>query len=202
MKRILLLFLITTSLFSQKQKLLDIQGHSFLLFEEDYDEYDSKGKTVTFYNGEDSNRTEALLSFVLNDVTGGCNDKSIEKGVYELSGSTIIFYTLWQRVGSIDDAPFGGRVKSYEISKNGEIKLLSSYLYIEEHTKESNSGSGMRFLFESPKREEDKSLFLTYISLIEKRYGGEFVFDKKSSKLIIAVREALKRQVKAVWKSR
>jgi len=200
--RYILFFLATTALFSQSSNLLHINQHTFTLIQEDYDEYDSKGKTITFYRNGDNNQKTSLFSFILEDVTGGCNDKSVEKGVYEVNGKTLTFYTLWKRVGSIEDAPFGGQIKRYTLLKNGEFKLISSHLYIEEHTEDSNLESGMKFLFKEPKTKEEKKLFKKYVTSVERRYGGKFVFNQESSKLIKEVREAIKREVKNVWKKR
>ena len=203
MNRILLLFILSTiALFSVNRGELTVNGHTFILEKEDYDEYGSKGKTVTFYRKDNNGSKSSLFSFVLDDVTGGCNDKSVEKGVYEVNGTTVTFYTLWRRVGSIDDAPFGGRIKRYSVLKSGEVKLVSSYLYIEEHTKCSNLKSGMRFLFEEAKTAKEKKLFKEYIASIERRYKGKFVFDKESNRLIQDVRDALKRKIKSRWKKR
>ncbi len=200
---LLLIFIITTTtLFSQEQISLDINQHTFSLFEEEYDEYDSKGRTVTFNREERDKTLTPLFSLILEDATGGCNDKSIEKGAYEINGTIITLYTLWTRQGSIDDAPFGGRIERYEVLKNGEVNRLSSNLYVETHTEGFDSESGMKFLFEEPKTEGEKRLFSSYIALVEKRFHGKFVFDKEADRVMKEVRKALKRRMKQLWQRR
>jgi len=195
-----LLILTTTELFSESWSSLKINQQEFLLSEEYYDEYDSEGKTVTFYKkGKEGNKS-SLFSFVLEDATGGCNDKSIEKGAYDVNGTTLTFYTLWKRQGSVDDAPFGGQIKRYEVLKNGEFNLLSSSLYVETHTEDSDKNSGMKFLFEKPKNKKDEKQLSEYIASVEKSFHGKFVFGDESDMLMKKVRKAIKRYMKAIWK--
>jgi len=199
---LLFLTLSTTALFSKGWSSITINKQPFELFEEYYDEYDSKGKTVTFYKkGEDGNKT-SLLSFVLDDATGGCNDKSIEKGSYEVNGTILSFYTLWKRQGSVDDAPYGAKISRYEVAENGELKHLSSELYVETHTEDSDNNSGMKFLFEEAKTEEDKKLLKKYVSSVEKNFHGTFLFSKDADRLMKEVNKAMRRQMKARWGKR
>jgi hypothetical protein len=196
-----------TELFSESWSSLKINQQEFMLYEEEYDEYDSEGKTITFYKKdkekkEKNEKKSSLFSFVLNDATGGCNDKSIEKGVYDVNGTTLTFYTLWKRQGSVDDAPFGGRVKRYEVLKNGEVNLTSSLLYVETHTEDSDEGSGMLFLNTKPKSKEDKELLAEYVASVENYYRGKFVFGEESDMLIKKVRKAIRRHRKDAWKKR
>jgi hypothetical protein len=197
----ILLFLLNTALYSGTWSNITINKQTLLLFHDDYDEYGSNGKTVTFYK-KDKNKNKILLfSLILKDTTGGCNDKSIEEGTYEINGSTITLYSLWERVGSIEDAPYGGRVKRYQIvDGGGEVKLLSSQLYIESHTKDYSPDNGMRFLFISPTNIEEKKEFLSYLNQIEKFFKGTFIFEDNATKLIKEVNSALKRSIKAQWK--
>jgi len=192
----------TTTLFSEGWSSLTINHNTFEVLQESYDEYGSKGKTVTFYKKESNETKQTLFSFVLEDTTGGCNDKSLERGAYEVNGTNLTFYTLWKRRGSVDDAPLGGRVIRYEVLKNGEFHRLSSQLYVEEYRRDFNSKSGMKFLFETPKTEENKELLAKYVASVEKRYDGQFVFDDASNKLIKEVRKALKRKMRKIWGNR
>jgi len=201
MKIFLILLLTLVQLFSKVEN-LTINNQPFTIEEEYYDEYGSKGKTVTFYKKEKDGNKISLLSFVLNDATGGCNDKSIEKGTYEINGTTLSFYTLWKRQGSVDDAPFGGRIQRYEVLENGEFNLLSSFLYVETHTEESDNNSGMKFLFEETEIEEDKKLLKKYVSSVEKNFHGTFLFFKEADMLMKKVNKAMSRNMKARWGKR
>jgi hypothetical protein len=200
------LMLLLTSLYAETRSHLQINHTPLLLVEEEYDEYDSKGKTLTFYR--DENRTQekkdeksvALFSLVLQDATGGCNDKSIEKGVYEVNGSIVTLYSFWKRQGSVDDAPYGARVTVYEFLKDGKVEERSSLLYVEEHTEDSNPESGMQFLFKEPKTKEESEQFATYVARVEKNFNGRFVFKEEATKLMKEVRGALKRELKAKWR--
>jgi len=199
-KLYIILLLLTTNLYSETWNSTTVNNQKLLLLNDDYDEYGSKGKTLSFYTeSKDKNKT-LLFSLILEDSTGGCNDKSLEYGTYEIDGSTITLYSLWKRVGSIDDAPYGARVQHYKLEDSGKVKLLSSKLYIEEHTKNSDPKSGMKFLFIPPKSKEDKVLFSKYIKSIERRFKGNFIFKEDANTLIKEVHSALRRSIKARWK--
>jgi hypothetical protein len=196
-KRLIIgMLLVTTALYSQTTKEIVVNNQTLIVEEEEYDEYGSKGKTISFYKDKNS---KPLLSFVLEDTTGGCNDKSVERGAYDINGSTITLYSFWKRVGSVDDAPYGARVKQYKLTDSSKIEQLSSQLYIEEHTKDSNLDSGMKFLFINPKSKEEKKLFKKYIKRVEKLFKGEFVFEEKADKVMRDVLKALRKRVKARW---
>ena len=179
---------------------MEINGQPFVLLKEKYAEYDSKGRTVTFYKKEKSQDLTFVFSFLLEDATGGCNDKSLEHGTYEVNGTALTLYTLWERKGSVDDAPFGGRIKRYEVSKSGEIKLRSSQLYVEKHTEGSDPDSGMKFLFDAPKTKEEKESLAEYVGSVEKYFHGDFLFGDDAKALMIEIREAQKQHFKRRWK--
>ena len=196
---LLLVILSSTELFSKTWDSIKIDGYPFVLLKETYDEYDSKGETVAFYKKEKSKDLTFVLSFVLEDATGGCNDKSLEHGVYEVNGTMLTLYTLWERQGSVDDAPFGGRIQRYELSKSGEMQLHSSQLYVEKHTKGADPKSGMKFLFNAPKTEEEKRSLAKYVKSVEKYFHGDFIFGDKAKALMIEIRKAQKEQITRRW---
>ena len=200
MKILLILLVTVVQLFSKSVENIIINNHQFALLKESYDEYGSKGETISFYSKEKDRKEDAIFAFVLHDSTGGCNDKSIEKGTYEINGTTLTFYTLWKRQGSVDDAPFGGKIQHYEVVEDGSFNLLSSSLYVETHTKDYDNNSGMRFLFEKIKTKEDKKALDEYVAFVEKNFHGKFVFENKADALIKEVRKALRRRMKARWK--
>ena len=200
MRTFLILLLTVIQLFSKSEENLTLNNYPFSLVKESYDEYGSKGETVSFYTNEKDGKEHSVFIFVLHDTTGGCNDKSIENGTYEVNGTTLSFYTLWKRQGSVDDAPFGGRIQRYEVLENGKFNLLSSSLYVETHTQDSDTNSGMRFLFEKTKTKEDEKALKEYVAFVEKNFHGKFVFEDKSDALMKEVHKALKRRMKARWK--
>jgi len=60
--------------------------------------------------------------------------------------------------------------------------------------------SGMRFLWETPKTDEDKAAFNDYIKNAERQYKGVFVFGEDAKALIKEVKAALDRKMAKRWK--
>ena len=197
---LLLLLLSGTLLADTTLKHMTLRGTDFTSITEDYDLYDSKGRVLKFYRDEQNYDLKHLFNLTLNDKTGTCSARSVEEGTMETSGNIITLYTFWDRQGRIYDVPYGARIKRYEVQKDGTLKLLSSKLYIETAKKSFDPESGMRFLWETPKREEDKAAFNAYIKNAEQQYKGEFVFGEDAKALIKEVKAALDRKMAKRWK--
>lgn len=130
LKRVLLLTLSFSLLMSEAPfDRSTLSNHDIMMTTESYDLYDSEGKVLRLYQKRGDGEKRYLLSFVLSETIGGCEQKSIEQGSYEVNGSRIIFYTLWDRRGSAD-APYGARIKIYSMeegegSNSSQAKSIS-----------------------------------------------------------------------------
>lgn len=179
---------------------MTLRGTDFTSITEDYDVYDSKGRVLKFYRDEQNYDLKHLFNLTLNDKTGTCSARSVEEGSMEINGNIITLYTYWDRQGRIYDVPYGARIKRYEVQKDGTLKLLSGKLYIETAKKSFDPESGMRFLWETPKTDEDKAAFNDYIKNAERQYKGVFVFGEDAKALIKEVKAALDRKMAKRWK--
>lgn len=200
MRRILFLFILTLSLLLSEEKVtrMTLADHDFTIKTESYHIYDSKGRVMRLYEEAEDGEAEELFTFTLDDTTGACHEKSVEEGSYEVDGSVITFYTLWNRYGSAD-APYGARIKRYTVDSGGRFKLLSSKIYIETERKSEAKKSAMRFLFQTPVTQNDKEALQKYIEYAEQRFKGIFVFGHEAELLIKEVKEALHRKKQRRW---
>lgn len=197
-----ILLLISLQLFAKSSELITINNHAFILEKESYNEYGSKGKVIRLYRGKEKADSRLLFTFILNDRSGPCSAREIEKGSYEINGSTITLYSFWKRGGKAYDAPYGARIKVYVVENNATLTKVSSHVYIEESRRNYDEESGMKYLFTKAKTVEEKELFKEYIEEVEDRYDGIFVFDKEAERLLKNVKKALKRKVKLQWQKR
>jgi len=175
---------------------MTLRGTDFTSITEDYDVYDSKGRVLKFYRDEQNYDLKHLFNLTLNDKTGTCSARSVEEGSMEINGNIITLYTFWDRQGRIYDVPYGARIKRYEVQKDGTLGKL----YIETAKKSFDPESGMRFLWETPKTDEDKAAFNDYIKNAERQYKGVFVFGEDAKALIKEVKAALDRKMAKRWK--
>ncbi len=200
-KTLLLLALVLSSLFSKAIiEHFTVGYNDFTVITEDYEVYDSKGRVMKLYRDEQNYDLTNLFNFTLHDKTGTCGARSLEDGYFERKGNKITLYTLWNRQGRAYDVPYGARIMRYEVQRSGELKLLSSKLYVETARKSFDKESGMRFLWQTPKTNEEKAEFKAYIESVERKYKGTFVFGDEAKALINEVKAALNRKVKSVWK--
>jgi len=198
MKLFLTLFLSISSLLAfPTLEYISIDKQEFTMTKETYDIYNSKGLVMSLYSKKKNHDLGFALNLILHDVTGDCGKKSIQKGTYSIEQSTITLYHLYRREGHADYAPYGAMIDVYEIQKEGELQKVSSKVYIESSRKKYNPDSGMKYLFEIAKNEEEKALFAEYINDIEKKYKSTFVFEEEAQSLIQEVKRALK---KDMWK--
>ncbi len=202
MQKTLLLLTMTLSLLFSKATIehFTVGYNDFTVITEDYEVYDSKGRVMKLYRDEHNYDLTNLFNFTLHDKTGTCGARSIEDGYFERDGNKITLYTFWDRQGRIYDVPYGARIMRYEVQKDGTLKLLSSKLYIETAKKSFDRESGMRFLWETPKTDEDKAAFNKYIENAQRQYKGEFVFGEDAKALIKEVKAALDRKMAKRWK--
>jgi len=200
MKQILLILIyLTNTLVAAELKHITIGNQDFSLTTEKYDIYDSKGEVLKLYREEQNNNLTFILSLVLKDRTGGCSDKSIEDGYYEINGTTLTLYSHWQRSGKAYDAPYGARIQVYKLKNNYALVRTSSKLYIETQKAHYNEDSGMKYLFKAPQTKEEKANLKAYISRVEHDYNGTFVYADEAQKLITEVEDAMRRKMKSIW---
>jgi len=124
-KSVLFLCLFLSSLLSAGElEHVNIGDTEFTLTTESYDIYDSKGKTMKLYKEENNNERTFLLSLVLEDRTGGCSDKSIQEGAYEINGTRLTLYRFWDRQGRVYNAPYGAQIQVYALQTDRTFKSI------------------------------------------------------------------------------
>ena len=200
MLRTIFFYIATLSFIFSEEGLnrITIADQKFMIKTELYDLYDSKGKVLRLYQGIRDEEPKLLFSFTLNDTTGPCHEKSVEEGSYEVNGSNMIFYTLWDRYGNVD-APYGVRIKMYTVDANGAFKLLSSKIYIETERKSEAKKSAMQYLFKTPVTESEKEALQQYVKSAEQRFKGTFVLGQEAELLIKEVNAAIYRKRQNSW---
>ena len=193
---ILVLILITNLCLASTWERISIGGEDLLVLNEAYDLYDSKGVSARFYHEDEKEDLHHLLTLVLEDKTGGCLGKSIQKGTFKIKENKLILYHLWDRSPSQKDAPFGASIEVYEMEK-GVLKRLFNKIYIESHILKKDDKSGMKYLFTQPQTPAQEEKLKTYKKEIEKQYKGEFV---PKEPLLSQVQKALQPKKHSVWK--
>lgn len=179
-------------------KHLFINNHEFLLVTKSYSMYDSKGTFIKLYDANNSKK--ALFRLTLGDATGGCSERSLIDGSYEIEGDTITLYTLWSRRGKAYLAPTGARVQKYKVLKSGKLKKIEAKIYLEEMKRDYDKESDMQYLFHAPKNEMEKEKLMHYVKGVEREYKATFVFGDEAKKLISDVKKAMRRKLKTTWK--
>jgi hypothetical protein len=157
----------------------------FTLLTESYHLYDSRGESVKFYKEQKNEDLTYLLTLVLEDKTGGCSGKTIQRGAYEVVDGELILYTLWDKSGTLTDVPHGARIQHYKAGKEGGLTLLSSHIYIE---------------LADALNEKDQKKLTRYIKRMEKLFEGDFVLGQEGKKLLRKVEEALRKK-QPRWKN-
>ena len=196
----LFLLLSTALLFSAELTHINMGNQDFSLTTESYDIYDSKGTVLRMSSDERNNDLLFVLSLILRDASGTCAAKNVQEGSYEINGTRITLYSSWERKGRAYDTPTGARIQVFEVQADHSVKRISSKIYIEAHRENYTKGSGMEYLFKTPKTEEEKSQFSQYILRMERKYKGKFVFGKEAKQLKEEVSKALTRKLKSRWK--
>ena len=198
-KLLLLLFTLTTLLLSTELKQITIGNQDFSIVTETYDIYNSKGKVMKLYKEEPDHNLTYVLGLTLKDNTGTCSIIKIQQGAYEINGTDIMLYSLWDKRGEIYDAPYGARITHYKMLEDHTVVKKSSYVYIETASKNYDEESAMKYLFTPPKTEQEKEALHEYVQEVEQRYEGTFVFDNEAKDLIREVKKALKRKMDRIW---
>ena len=200
MKKIFaLVWLFSFWLFASSQE-ITINNHHFTIVTEKYDLYASKGEVMRFYR--DIHDKKPLFHLILNDATGGCSSRSLEDGAYEIEGDKIKLYSFFHRQGDAYSEPYGAKIMEYEVLNSGELKKISSKVYIETAQRGYENNRGMNYLFQAPKTEQEKRELLDYIKQVEEEYLSTFLLGEEGKFLIKEVKEALKRKVKRNWASK
>ena len=200
MKIIFILLVFFIQLFSASLEHMTLNNYDFAIVKENYDIYDSKGEVLKLYKEEQNRNLTFMLRFTLSDHTGGCAAKGMIEGSYEVSSDgNITFYTMWTRQGKAYLAPYGARIQTYKVSDDGKLELIEGRIYLEETKKNHDNESGMEYLFQAPRTEEEKEQLQQYIKGVEEKYNATFVSKEEYKALSKEVKKALKRKMKALW---
>ncbi len=201
--RTLLFFLIfgLTQLLSAEVEYLNITNQELIVIKDNYNLYKTKGRVVKFYHEESNKDLKFLKSFILDESSGGCSARAYQRGVYDINGSNITFYTKWSRSGKAYDLPQGVMIESYALKENGSLQKLSNQLYIESSQKGHDNDSGMKFLFNPPKNPTEEKHLAQYIRNVEAKYDGDFLQGEQAKQLQEQVEKALNQAVKKMWRS-
>ena len=194
------LILINISYAFQTKDELQIGKQHFTIVHESYDEYNDKGITMKLYKKGEHMESQPLFSFTLENISGGCGEQSSQEGTYEVNGTTLTLYSHWSRSGKAYDTPVGDRIQHYTIDKNGTISFLDGTLYIETEAKNYDKQSAIKYLYTTPKNEDEKEALNTYIQSVEKHFKGRFVRGDKAHILHQKVDKALTEKRKTRWK--
>ena len=194
-KTFTLLWLFSFWLYADSKE-ITIHHHSFTIVTEKYDIYDSKGEVMRFYR--DIHDDKPIFHLILTDATGGCTSRSLEDGAYEIEGNKIRLYSFFHRQGTAYIEPYGAKIVEYEVLNSGEVKKISSQVYIETEQIGYEHSKGMKYLFDTPKTMEEKRELADYIKEVEKKYLAHFVLEDRKT-LIKKVKEALKLKLKRSW---
>ena len=197
MKKIFaLLWFFSFCLYASSQE-ITISHHPFTIVTEKYAIYDSKGEVMRFYKNIHDDKP--LFHLTLSDATGGCSSRSLVDGAYEIESNKIRLYSFFHRQGTAYMEPYGAKIVEYKVLKSGELKKLSSQVYIETAQRGYENSKGMRYLFQKPKTAIEKRALSNYIKQVEEHYSAQFLLGEEGQSLIKKVKEALKRKIKRNW---
>ena len=199
MKHFLLFLLITLSLYSDVIKEITIADKPYVIVHESYNEYSDKGIEMKLYTQKQNRDTLPLLSFTLENQSGGCAEKSIQHGTYTIEGDKIILYSHWARSGRAYDAPSGDRKQVYSLDKDGNLTRVSGQVYIEKTKRGKEMDEGMKYLYTPATTEKEKKALTAYIRSVEHIFEADFVRGEQANTLAHEVEQALREKSKQRW---
>jgi len=203
MKIVFILTFIFSSLFATSSvEDITIGKFDFVIIKKSYDVYDSKGKLMQLYREKRNKNLLFSLRLTLKDATGDCASKGLQEGAYVVDKKSITLYSHWHRRGKAYLEPYGARIQKYEVQPDGVLKQVYSAVYIESARKNHALDEGMKYLFETPKNDEEKKSLESYVKEIERVYKAKFVYGEAKDKLFKEVKRALKKKIKDVWRKK
>ena len=200
MKLLFSFILLYTSLFSlEAKKEVQIGAHMFILKQQAYNEYGDKGITLMVYDKASVQKGVPLLSFVMENKSGGCADKSVQKGTYKIEGNSLTFYSHWERYGRAYDAAIGDRVQVYTLDDKGTLHRTNSKVYIETSKRGKEVDEGMKYLYTETKTDAQRQALAKYIISVERIFEAKFVKGNAAKVLAEEVSNALREKQKQRW---
>ena len=196
MKYFILLLLMYTYLDAKE---VQIGSRTYTIVEESYNEYNDKGIAMKLYKKTDNKDALPFFSFTVENQLGGCGERSMQEGSYEINGTIFTFYSHWERSGSAYDAPSGDRIQHYVMDNNGTMHFKDGILYIEQQAKSYDKESGQKYLSIKPTTQREKEKLQEYIQSTEHAFSGRFVFDDDAVKLHKEVENALTKKRQTRW---
>ena len=152
-------------------------------------------KRLEMFRGETK-----LMTHTVREISGDCNSESIELGDYEITDSTITFYTYWNRAGDAPVSPYGARKQVNAVDQGGRLIPKQSEIYIETSKQGWKENKGIEFLFSTPKNDTEKKELTTYINKVEKDFTSSFVLGTKKELLLKEVKTKLDNQIRSATK--
>ena len=147
------------------------------------------------YRVDSLGKFQYLLKHTTKEKIGDCNSEVLQLGNFDVTDSTIVFYSFWCTMGDAPASPYGARKQVYVIGEKGTVKLQSSHLYIETTRIEWSENVGIEFLQKEPKTDLEKRQFELYIKKVETEYNADFVFGNQVSLLIQEVKSKLATEI-------
>ncbi len=172
------IMIIVASLHAATIEHIRVGEHDYTIMIEPYNLYESRGISMKLYLEEESEDLHYLITHLLEDKTGGCLGKSIQKGTYKIIDNRLTLYTKYSRSGREKDAPIGVEVAYFKFREDGSLQKLASQIHLKISQKEGDN-----------------------IKALEKAYGATFVFGVAAKKLQDEVTTALKELHRhAIWR--
>lgn len=141
-----------------------------------------------------------LLAVLHKDVWADSNSRSVMVGDYDATDSTFVLYHFWAKAGDAPVSPYGARIQTYGLEKEGLIlkesriylETMSDY-YVNQYRDKENLDYhvGVVFLHAVPESADERQELNAYVRGVEREYGAEFVWGEEADRLLVTVRERL-----------
>jgi hypothetical protein len=206
---LLFLLVISNRVWSAGESLFRIQGFDFQVQIKSTDPDQSPLEKTLHLSRKNGKTFHHLLSHTLYYEDSDCNSIMLELGDYDIQGNQMVFYSYWANMGDAPASYYGVRKQVYEVSPKGRVRLKDSVLHIISgpRTEENQaSGHGVDFLeLNTQEKDLEQNLALKkYVRLIEKKFGGRFVFSNAADSLMKEVKTRLGPEIQkrtAHWQS-
>ncbi len=143
---------------------------------------------------QEGNREKHLLTFTLSREFRDGHYREYEVGSYVWEDSSLHLWTYWNFEGQDNAAPIGAKHLVYRVRTNGKLYLEDAIIYLETGLR----SAGAMFLHQEVTSPEDRSIFQSYVSQVQKAHHARFVFGQESNALMADARKQLASQIAAM----